>query len=155
MSRDRRRLAVRRLPGAVLAGLMVLAVLLPGIAVAQAMTPPRGSPLRAAILDAVRPMVEAEVGKPVEFVVNDLRVLGEWAFASLAPQRPGGGAIEYVYSRYQTAWENDMFGYTVSALLRLTPKGWLVYQYDFGATDVPWIGWWDYYPVPREVFPGQ
>ena len=152
---DHGRFAFRRLPVMVLAGVLLALAVLPERAAAQVMTPPRGSPLRAAILDAVRPMVEAEVGKPVEFVVNDLRILGEWAFASLTPQRPGGGAVEYLYTRYQTAWENDMFGYTVSALLRLTPKGWLVYQYDFGATDVPWIGWWDYYPVPREVFPGQ
>ena len=39
-------------------------------AFAQVTTPPRGSPLRAAILDGLRPMVEAEVGKPVEFVVH-------------------------------------------------------------------------------------
>ncbi|MEX0853561.1 MAG: hypothetical protein WD036_09815 [Bauldia sp.] len=149
----RRRLALRRLSGAILAGLIAVTAEPAGEALAQAMTPPPGSPLRAQILDAVRPMVEAEVGKPVEFVVNDMRVLGEWAFMSLTPQRPGGGAVEYLYTRYQTAWENDMFGYTVSALLRLTPKGWLVYQYDFGATDVPWIGWWNYYPVPQEVFP--
>ena len=36
-------------------------------------------------------MVEAEVGKPVEFVVNEMRVLGEWAFVIATPQRPGGG----------------------------------------------------------------
>lgn len=152
---NRKRHAFWRRPVVILTGAMVIIAALPESAAAQVMTPPRGTPLRAAVLDAVRPMVEAEVGKPVEFVVNDLRLLGQWAFASLTPQRPGGGAIEYVYTRYQTAWENDMFGYTVSALLRLTPRGWLVYQYDFGATDVPWIGWWDYYPAPPELFPGQ
>lgn len=134
---------------------ILLAAATPLAASAQVTTPPRGSPQRAAILDAVRPMVEAEVGKPVEFVVNDIRVLGEWAFVSLAPQRPGGGKIEYAYTRYQVAVDNDMFGNTVLALLRQTPKGWLVYQYDFGATDVPWLQWKDFYPVPPEVFPGQ
>ncbi len=138
-----------------LAVLMLVCAALAGSAYAQTVTPPHGSALRTAVLDAVRPMVEAEVGAPVEFVVGDMRVLGEWALVSLTPQRPGGGAIEYLYTRYQTAWENDMFGYTVSALLRRTPKGWLVYEYDLGATDVPWIGWRDYYPVPPEVFPGQ
>ena len=153
MSYDRQWSALPRLPGMIVAAALVASAALLDGASAQVASPARGTPLRAAILDAVRPMVEAEVGPPVEFVVNDMRVLGEWAFVSLTPRRPGGGAIEYVYTRYQTAWENDMFGYTVSALLRLTPKGWLVYQYDFGATDVPWIGWWNYYPVPQEVFP--
>lgn len=124
-------------------------------AFAQIATPARGTPERSAILDAVRPMVEAEVGKPVEFVVHDMRVLGEWAFVSLEPQRPGGGPIEYAHTRYQDAVDHDMFGYTVSALLRQTPLGWLVYHYDLGATDVPWIGWWEHHPVPPEVFPGQ
>src|SRR5437763_1501162 len=78
-------------------------------AAAQVTTPPQGSPVRAAILDAVRPMVEAEVGKPVEFVVRQLRLLGEWAFVDLTPQRPGGGAIEYVYSRYQAARDAGAF----------------------------------------------
>jgi hypothetical protein len=144
-----------RMAATVLAAVVVAFGLSAPPAAAQVTIPARGTPLRVAVLDAVRPMVEAEVGKPVEFVVHQIRVLGEWAFVSLEPQRPGGGAIEYVYTRYQTAWENDMFGFTVSALLRQTPKGWLVYQYDFGATDVPWIGWGTYYPVPPEVFPSQ
>ena len=120
---------------------------------AQVVSPPRGSPQRTAVLDAVRPMVEAELGKPVEFVVNEIRLLGEWAFVVLAPQRPGGGKIEYAYTRYQQAVDNDMFGGLVIALLRQTPKGWLVYQYDLGATDVVWLEWKQIYPVPPEVFP--
>jgi len=124
-----------------------------GDAAAQVVSPPRGSPQRSAILDAVRPMAEAELGKPVEFVVNEMRVLGEWAFVVLAPQRPGGGRIEYAYTRYQQAVDNDMFGGLVIALLRQTPRGWLVYQYDLGATDVVWLEWKQLYPVPPEVFP--
>jgi hypothetical protein len=122
---------------------------------AQVVSPPRGSPQRAAVLDAVRPMVEAELGKPVEFVVNEMRLLGEWAFVTLTPQRPGGGKIEYAYTRYQRPVDDDMFGGIVAALLRQTPRGWLVYQYDLGATDVVWLEWKDFYPVPPEVFPGN
>lgn len=139
-----------------LSGLIVLCLLSmsPGPAAADALTPPRGSPLRAAVLDGLRPMVEAEVGKPVEFVVRDLRIVGEWAFARVTPQRPGGGPIYYVYTRYQAAVDAGAFDDEVSALLRETPAGWLVYEYSLGATDVPWVEWRDYYPVPWEVFPG-
>jgi hypothetical protein len=98
-------------------------------------------------------MVEAEVGKPVEFVVTNLRVLGEWAFADLRPQRPGGGRIEFIYSRYQAAVDAGAFDAAVVALLRNTPRGWLVYEYVLGATDVAWYGWWSSYPVPEQVFP--
>jgi hypothetical protein len=138
-----------------LAGLVLAAGLVVGEARAQAETPPKGSPLRATILDNLRPMVEAEVGKPVEFVVTTMRVLGEWAFVIVQPQRPGGGKIEYTYTRYQEAVDSGAFDNQVIALLRDTPSGWLVYAYSLGATDVPWVEWKDWYPVPPEIFPGN
>ena len=125
----------------------------PSAAFAQTETPPKGSPVRAAILDALRGMVEGEVGKPVEFVVSDMRVLGEWAFVITIPQRPGGGDIEYVYTRYQSQVDEGAFDGQAIALLRETPTGWLVYEYSLGATDVVWADWGSRYPVPPEVFP--
>jgi hypothetical protein len=135
--------------------LIVWALATATAASAQVSTPAPGTPLRAAILDGVRPMVEAEVGKPVEFVVRQMRLLGEWAFVDLTPQRPGGGAIEYVYSRYQAARDAGAFDNQVVALVRNTPRGWLVYEYSLGATDVAWYGWWKSYPVPEQVFPAH
>lgn len=122
---------------------------------AEVESPGKGSPVRTAILDALRLMVEGEVGKPVEFVVTDLRVLGEWAFVVIEPQRPGGKPIEYIYSRYQSWVDNGAFDGQAIALLRETPKGWLVYEYSLGATDVVWSEWGKRYPVPPEVFPGN
>ncbi|MCB1486905.1 MAG: hypothetical protein KDJ88_05535 [Bauldia sp.] len=146
-----------RTPTGAAAALMAILVVsaTAGSVRAEVTTPPRGSPLRAAILDGLRPMVEAEVGAPVEFVVEDLRVIGEWAFAYVTPQRPGGGEIFYVYTRYQAAVDEGMFDDQVYALLRETPAGWLVYEYRLGATDVPWLEWGRLYPVPWEVFPGR
>jgi hypothetical protein len=125
----------------------------PSAAWAQIETPAQGTPLRAAILDAVRGHAVAELGVPIEFVVNDIRVLGEWAYVDATPQRPGGGDIFYVYTRYQAAVDAGAFDANAIALLRLTPAGWLVYEYSFGATDVAWLPWMDFYPVPPEVFP--
>ncbi|WP_421725332.1 hypothetical protein [Bauldia sp.] len=133
-------------------GLMTMMVT--GAAMAQVTTPPRGSPQRSAILDGVRPMVQAEVGAPVEFVVHQMRVVGDWAFVLLSPQRPGGAPIDYRYTRYGEAVAGGFFDNQVSALLRQSPSGWLVYEYDLGATDVPWVGWADYHPVPFDVLPG-
>lgn len=120
----------------------------------EAATPPPGSPLRTAILDAVRPIVQAEVGGTVEFQVYDLRVLGEWAFVTARPQRKGGAPVEWTYTRYQRWIDDGAFDEVVTALLRQTPNGWLVYEYDIGATDVVWTPWKDEFPVPPEVFPG-
>ena len=136
--------------GAFLAAAMVAA---PSAAGSQATTPAKGSALRTRLLDTVRPIAEAEVGKPVEFVVTDLNLLGEWAFLRAVIQRPGGGEIAYAYTRYQEAYDAGAFDGQVVALLRLTPAGWLVYEYDLGATDVVWDDWDERYPVPREVFP--
>lgn len=122
-------------------------------ALAQVETPPPGSPQRAAIMDAIRGIAVAELGGPVEFVVNDLRVLGEWAYADVTPQRPGGGEIFYVYTRYQAQVDAGAFDHSAVVLLRETPAGWLVYQYVLGATDVQWLNWVGMYPVPIEVFP--
>jgi hypothetical protein len=116
-------------------------------------SPPQGSPERMVILNALRPMVIAEVGAPVEFVVNTIRVLGEWAFVEAHPQRPGGGPIFYIYTRYQPMVDAGAFDDTVTALLRLTPAGWLVYEYDLGATDVVWMEWQPRNLAPTEVYP--
>ena len=64
--------------------------LMPGAASAQVEQPAAGSPQRAAILDALRGQTVGELGGPIEFMVNDIRVLGEWAFVEVHPQRPGG-----------------------------------------------------------------
>ena len=118
-------------------------------------SPAQGSPERAAILNSLRPMVVAELGAPVEFVVGTIRVVGEWAFVEAKPQRPGGGPIFYIYTRYQSAWDSGAFDDSVTALLRQTPAGWLVYEYNLGATDVQWMEWVGRNLAPAEVYPFQ
>jgi len=142
-----------RLPllGLVLA--LAIAAASAGPAAAQVETPGRGSPLRAAILDALRPMVAAEVGPPVEFVVDQLRVLGPWAFVSARPQRPGGGAIDYSRTKYREAVAAGAFGDEAIALLHQTSGSWVVYEYSLGATDVPWVDWPDQYHLSPDLFP--
>ena len=150
-----KRTTTGRATARLLAGVIVLVASVAGPrgANAEADTPPKGSALRATLLDTVRPVAEAEVGRPVEFVVTDLNVLGEWAFLRAVIQRPGGGEIPYAYTRYQEAHDAGAFDGQVVALLRLTPIGWLVYEYDLGATDVVWDDWDERYPAPHEVFP--
>jgi hypothetical protein len=55
--------------------------------------PKRGSAERKALMNAIRPEAERMLGKPVQFVVKDLRVSGNAGYASLSAQRPGGKAI--------------------------------------------------------------
>jgi hypothetical protein len=54
---------------------------------------PPGSPLRVAILGALRPHVEQDMGEPVRFVVSGLRTDGTYAHVSFTLVRPNGSAI--------------------------------------------------------------
>lgn len=111
---------------------------------AQAWTEPaRGSATRAALMDALRPHAEWILGAPVEFLVHDLRVEGDIAFASVWPQRPGGVQIDL---RRTPAWfrgELDlemMDGAGMQALYRRSGQTWVAVHWALGATDV----WWAY-----------
>jgi len=92
-----------------------------------------GSAQRRAILDALRPAVEAQIGPNVEFVVREIRVVRGWAFVMAEPQRRGGGAIDgHLYFPYF----DEMGGLTVTALLRYQYRRWNLVEQAIGATDV-------------------
>jgi hypothetical protein len=119
---------------------MTLALLGAAIAVAaQAHTPPPGSPERKAVLDALRPAIEAKLDPPIEFVVETIEVEQGWAFVQAEPQRRGGGTIDG--RRYYSADDWDfMDGLTVTALLRLRDGRWTLVDHAIGATDAWYCG---------------
>ncbi len=92
-----------------------------------------GSAQRRAILDAIRPAVEAQIGPDVEFVVRQIRVVRGWAFVMADPQRRGGRPIDG--HRYFPDFDN-MGGLTVTAVLRYQRGRWRVVEQVTGATDV-------------------
>ena len=100
---------------------------------------------RRAILDALRPRVVRDLGAPIEFVVNTLRVSGDHAFAGLEPQRPGGRRIEPRNTRIgrqmlREVGTLDMFDCChIEALLKRTRGVWRIQEIGIGATDV----WYD------------
>ena len=105
--------------------------------------PERGTVLRADLMDAIRPIAEWRLGFPVEFVVLELRVSGDVAFAMLAPQRPGGGEIELSSTplvRIFGADPETMDGAGMQALFQKSGRTWVPVEYTIGATDA----WWDW-----------
>lgn len=88
---------------------------------------------RRAILDAIRPAVEARLGPNVEFVVHELRIVRGWAFVAATPQRRGGWSING-YDYFPDF--DEMGGLEVQAVLRLRGGRWTVVEQDIGATDV-------------------
>ncbi|OJF98437.1 hypothetical protein AX760_14300 [Pararhizobium antarcticum] len=122
-----------------------------GLAQAQAVhQPKKGSAERAAVLDALRPAVEAQMRGPVEFVVATLRTTPKWAFVQVDPQRPGGAPINVE----DTSFSGDadmMDGLTVFALLRFQSGRWNLVEHVVGPTDVAYLDWADRFGAPPVI----
>ena len=117
----------------VAAVLLLLAPPLP-----SAVTPAKNSPVRKALLDALRPAIEAKIGPNVEFVVSNMRVGNGWAFVQAEPQRRGGRRIDG-RSYFPNDWEN-MDGLTVTAILKFQNRRWNLVDHAIGATDAWYCG---------------
>ena len=89
---------------------------------------------RKAVLDALRPKVEAKLGPDVEFVVHVLRVENGWAFVIADPQRKGGKPIDG--DRIFGEDFENMDGLRVDAVLQKRGGRWTVVDWGIGATDV-------------------
>lgn len=111
--------------------------------------PARGTQERKDLMNAIRPLVEARVSPPVEFVINRLRVSGNWAFAIVSPQRPGGRPIDLSRSALREQAEY-MDGITTYALLVRAYGRWNIVDYAIGPTDVFWSG----DPLYEQLTPG-
>ena len=92
-----------------------------------------GSPQRAALLNTLRPAVEQELGAPIEFVVNCIRVTDGWATIGADPQRRGGRPIPRAITRRYPE------GVFVSAVLRFRQGRWHLVEHAVGATDVWYV----------------
>lgn len=119
-------------------------------------TPTRGSAERTAILDAMRPNVEAAMRGPVVFVISTMNVADGWAFVTAQPQRPDGSAID----PYQTGYAQDiefMDGLSTIALLRYDNARWNLIDLHTGPTDVSYSIWPELFGVPAPIigFPSQ
>jgi len=101
--------------------------------------PARGTAERAEILNTIRPLLEARVGPPVEFVVDWMRSGNGWAFVQVSPQRPGGGTIDLRQTSYAPQ-ADYMDGIVTFALLRFQYDRWNLIDFAVGPTDVFWQG---------------
>lgn len=113
-----------------------------------------GDPLRRRLLNSLRPAIQSDLGVgPVEFVVDRLRVEGDWAFFRGSVQHTGGAPIDFSRTRYASALENGVFdGPGMFALLRRSGSTWRVVTFVVGPTDVAYVSWPEEYGVPSAVF---
>jgi hypothetical protein len=134
--------------------LTVIAVMLTTSLLAQtAYEPPKGSPERKAILDALRTPVERDLKQKVVFVADNFKVHGNWAFIAGTPQGANGDAPNYRGTQYYDAFESGAFDNNFFALMRKTGGNWKVRTYAIGCTDVCYADWWSRFRAPKAIFP--
>jgi len=113
-----------------------------------------GDPLRRSLLDTLRPAIQRDLGgQAVQFMVDRLRVQGDWAFYAGSIQQPNGRPINFSRTRYASALENGVFdGPGTFALLRRSAGAWRVVTFVVGPTDVAWLAWPDEFNAPAALF---
>lgn len=137
-----------------LAAILIL-LLSPVLALAGPVHEPvKGSPERAAILDAIRPAIEAQMRGPIEFNVQMMRSDGDWAFVMADPWRPGGKPIDPETTAF-AGQEDEMDGLTVLGLARFAGGRWVHIDDIIGPMDAAQVGWIRHYQVPDVVINGQ
>ena len=122
---------------------------------AQLVRPKRGNPLRKAVLDGLRGPIQKDLGQKVIFIVDDIRVVGDWAYAQVSPVQPNSKPIDFSKTRHKEALEEGYFdGPGTYALLRKQGGQWVTLTYQVGPTDVCWLGWSEApYNAPAKVLP--
>ena len=132
---------------------LLLLLAFPFMAEAEdAYTPKPGTELRKTLMNTLREPVIAELHQRVVFKIDWLKVKGNWAFMRGQPLQPNGKEVDYQNTRYQIDIEDGLFDDWFCALLRSQNNQWRVVAYDIGATDVAYVGWWDKYRAPPEIF---
>lgn len=117
--------------------------------------PKRGSETREDILDAIRPQAQWSFGAPVEFVVGEIRVAGNVAFATVRAQRPGGAEIDIFSTPDVLRGQLDPYagnGPTMEVLLQKSGRVWVGVHYGLNSSE----GWWYdqvYCPIWAAVLP--
>jgi len=135
-------------------GLALMLALAGGRAEAQRVhTPAAGTPERRLLMDALRLRMQRELNRPMIFEVQQLRVLGSWAFAEVVPRKPDGGAFDYRGTRFEEARRDGVVDDASVALLRRVDGAWRVVRLAIGPTDVAWWGWEKETGAPRAVLP--
>lgn len=114
---------------------------------------PVGDPQRRVLLDTIRPTLQRDVGQPVQFVVDTLRIRGDWAFYAGRIQQPNGRPIDFSRTRYAELIAQDVFdGPTTYAVLRRTGGTWRLVDFVVGPTDVAYLNWPDDHGAPLALF---
>ena len=87
----------------------------------------------------------------MEFIVEEMRVTRDLAFAQLTAQRPGGAAIDLAYTPmafHGMVDVTDRDGPRLDVLYKRSGGQWVPVLYEIGATEA----WWVWQPVCEDFY---
>ena len=116
-----------------------LALLAPCAAVA--VEPMKGTPERAAVVDAVRARTEKDLGSPLMFQIQHINIDAGWAYVEGTPSRGDGKPFPWATTRFAKAFAEGVMSDEVMALMRLSGANWQLVEYALGPSDVAWEEW--------------
>lgn len=123
----------------------------------QAQSPPPGNPLRKMILDALRVVVQKDLGQKVIFQVDTIRVYQDWGLLLVYPLQPNSKPIDFTKTKYKEMVYSRSFDSNTYALLQKKKRKWVVRDWYIGATDAGGFEYWLKAPIraPKELFPSD
>lgn len=115
-------------------------------------TPAAGSAERKQLLDVVRAPLEQRLHRQVRFVVEQLKVSGDFAFLRAAMQDADGRPVSYVGTEFEGAADAGLMSKDYVALLRRSGGAWSIQAERIGPSDVAWTTWAKDYGAPDAIF---
>jgi len=104
-------------------------------------------------VDALTPLISAEIGAPVSLQATTVNVVDNWAYVEAAPKNADGSEIDWTRTNLASRYENgamDTNG-AVHALLRNENGSWTVLERVIAPTDVAWLDWAARHGAPPSV----
>lgn len=104
-------------------------------------------------VDALEPVIEAEVGIPLALRATTINVVEGWAYVEAQPKNPDGSDIDWATTSLASRYENGAMdtGGSVHALLRNDNGSWTLLEHVIAPTDVAWLDWAARHGAPASI----
>lgn len=121
-------------------------------AAASALVSEADAATRNALLMALTPAIEKDLGTKVSFKPEIVRTMGDWGYIQADAVNLDGTPVDISRTHYAGADKEGVFdGPRVNALLKRSGEAWTVTTFIVGSTDVAWESWPKEFGAPPEV----
>jgi len=105
------------------------------------------------LLAALTPVMAQDLGQPVSFTIETVRIDNDWGWLVVQPQTEAGGAIDWAATKYAVQAAEGVLdgGGRTYALLKRQNGLWRVVDFVVGPTDVAYGDWPARHGAPPEL----